>query len=117
MLHLRAMLDNCGGEFANLQELNKNEQNLVAGAKSKMEVVADLTEANAMSNAWTLLWHEDQPGERTDQGPEAAEQGVKKAEQDANRMYRERLKNADIGESLNRIMSEVQGLNGVVEEI
>jgi len=42
---------------------------------------------------------------------------LKQAEQDANRMYRERLKNADIGESLNRIISQVQGLNGVVEDM
>ncbi|MBK9289713.1 MAG: hypothetical protein IPN38_19130 [Flavobacteriales bacterium] len=32
-------------------------------------------------------------------------------------MYRERLKNADIGESLNRIISQVQGLSGVVEDM
>ncbi len=33
MLHLRAMLDSCGGEFANLQELYESELELIASAK------------------------------------------------------------------------------------
>ena len=57
MLHLRAMLDSCGGEFANLQELNKGELNLVANAKSKLtNAERELAEANAMSNAWNILF-------------------------------------------------------------
>ena len=119
MLHLRAMLDSCGGEFANLQELNKNEQFLVENAKNKLKSAEQvLAEANAMSSAWNILFgmKNSRVAKRTKELA-AAEQGVKKAEQDANRMYRERLKNADIGESLNRIISQVQGLNRVVEEM
>ena len=33
MLHLRSMLDSCGGEFAKLQELNDSETKLVENAK------------------------------------------------------------------------------------
>ncbi len=119
MLHLRAMLDSCGGEFANLQELNKNEQFLVENAKNKLKAAEqELAEANAMSSAWNILFgmKNSRVANRT-KDLAAAEQGVKKAEQDANRMYRERLKNADIGDSLNRIISQVQGLNRVVEEM
>lgn len=118
MLHLRAMLDSCGGEFANLQELNKGELNLAANSKTKLSnAERELAEANAMSNAWNILF--GMKTSRVNQRTKdlAAVQGVKQAEQDANRMYRERLKNADIGESLNRIISQVQGLNGVVEEM
>ncbi|MGB1037872.1 MAG: hypothetical protein ACPGYY_04435, partial [Bacteroidia bacterium] len=41
--------------------------------------------------------------------------GLKAAEVEANKRYRDRLKNADIGESLNRIISQVQGMVGIVE--
>ncbi|MCC6911927.1 MAG: hypothetical protein IT224_07870, partial [Flavobacteriales bacterium] len=119
MLHLRAMLDSCGGEFANLQELDESELKLVASAKSKLEAAGrDLTDANGMSNAWNILFgYKNSKVNRLTNELAASEQGVKQAEQDANRSYRERLKNADIGDSLNRIISQVQGLSGVVEEM
>ncbi|HQW39604.1 MAG TPA: hypothetical protein PK149_00440 [Flavobacteriales bacterium] len=119
MLHLRAMLDSCGGEFANLQELNKGEQGLVSGAKAKLQgAETELEEAKAMGDAWNILFgYKNSKVRSTTKQLDAAEQDLKQAEQDANRMYRERLKNADIGESLNRIISQVQGLNGVVEDM
>jgi len=119
MLHLRAMLDSCGGEFANLQELNKAELNLVSGAKGRLKAAqSDLDDANAMGDGWNILFgYKNSKVKSATKGLEATELGLKKAEQDANRMYRERLKNADIGESLNRIISQVQGLNGVVEDM
>lgn len=119
MLHLRAMLDSCGGEFANLQELNKNELDLVSGGKSKLKSAeTDLEEAKAMGDGWNILFgYKNSKVRNATKQLEAAAQGLKQAEQDANRMYRERLKNADIGESLNRIISQVQGLSGVVEEM
>jgi len=119
MLHLRAMLDSCGGEFANLQELNKNELDLVSGGKAKLKgAESDLEEAKAMGDGWNILFgYKNSKVRNATKQLEAAAQGLKQAEQDANRMYRERLKNADIGESLNRIISQVQGLSGVVEDM
>lgn len=119
MLHLRAMLDSCGGEFANLQELSQGEMDLIAKAKLDREMaVAQLASANGMSNAWNILFgYKNSKVKKTTQELAASEQAAKQAEIDANRSYRDRLKNADIGESLNRIISQVQGMNGIVEEM
>lgn len=90
MLHLRAMLDSCGGEFANLQELSKQELALIEKAKLGREMaVAELASANGMSNAWNLLFgYKNSKVKRTTQELAAAEQAAKQAEIDANRSYR-----------------------------
>lgn len=117
MLHLRAMLDSCGGEFATLQELNPDEQALIDRAKKMLEEkTTDLKDAEAMSSAWNILFgFKNRKVSTLSKEKVEAAAGVKNAEQEANRRYRDRLKNADIGDSLNRIISQVQGMVGIVE--
>lgn len=119
MLHLRAMLDSCGGEFAKLQELNPEEELLIENAKTALaKAQTDLKDAEAMSNAWNILF--GLKNRRVTSGKEKqtqAEATVKQSEEEANRRYRERLKNADIDSSLNRIISQVQGMVGIVEDM
>lgn len=117
MLHLRGMLDNCGGEFAKLQELNKAEQGVISKAqKALKDAEYDAQSAEKMSNAWNILFgYKNRKVARTKSELVESQQGLKKAEQDANRSYRERLKNADIGDSLDRIISQVQGMVGIIE--
>ncbi|MFT7592570.1 MAG: hypothetical protein ACI9UJ_002509, partial [bacterium] len=57
MLHLRSMLDSCGGEFSKLQELNASEQKLVENAtKAREEAEFEAKTATNMSNAWNILF-------------------------------------------------------------
>ncbi len=119
MLHLRAMLDSCGGEFAKLQELNPEEEQLIENAKTALaKAETDLKDAEGMSNAWNILF--GLKNRRVASGKDKhaqAEATVKQSEEEANRRYRERLKNADIDSSLNRIISQVQGMVGIVEDM
>lgn len=119
MLHLRSMLDSCGGEFANLQELDDREQKLVDDAtKAREEAEKAAEKADEMSGAWNILFGLKNRKQRATK-EEVAEkiEELKSAEKRAQRLYRERLKNADIGENLNRIISQVQGMVGVVETL
>ncbi|MGB0850006.1 MAG: hypothetical protein ACPGTP_02060 [Bacteroidia bacterium] len=117
MLHLRSMLDSCGGEFSKLQELNDSELKLVAKAKEKREEAEfEAKTAENMSGAWNLLFgYKNRKVKSTKEELEMRIKGLKAAEVEANKRYRDRLKNADIGESLNRIISQVQGMVGIVE--
>lgn len=117
MLHLRSMLDSCGGEFANLQELNDREQKLVDDATKEREAAEKAAEdADEMSGAWNILFGlKNRKQKATKEEVAAKIEELKAAEQQAQRLYRERLKNADIGENLNRIISQVQGMVGIVE--
>jgi hypothetical protein len=119
MLHLRGMLDSCGGEFAKLQELNQAEINMIDKARSAMnraEVEAE--DAKKMSNAWNILFgYKNRKVSRTETELEESRAQFKNAEIEANKSYRDRLKNADIGDSLNRIISQVQGMVGIIEEM
>ncbi|PCJ66028.1 MAG: hypothetical protein COA58_08105 [Bacteroidetes bacterium] len=117
MLHLRSMLDSCGGEFAKLQELNDSELKLVANATKKREDAEfEAKTAENMSSAWNLLFgYKNRKVKSTKAELESRIKGLKNAEVEANKRYRDRLKNADIGESLNRIISQVQGMVGIVE--
>lgn len=117
MLHLRSMLDSCGGEFSKLQELNDSELKLVANAKAKREEAEfEAKTAENMSGAWNLLFgYKNRKVKSTKEELEMRIKGLKAAEVEANKRYRDRLKNADIGESLNRIISQVQGMVGIVE--
>jgi len=119
MLHLRAMLDNCGGEFATLQELNEQEQALIDRAKKLLdEKTQDLADAERMSGAWNILFgYKNRKVNTLTKEKSDAITGLKNSEQEANRRYRDRLKNADIGESLNRIISQVQGMVQIVESM
>ncbi|MCB0755717.1 MAG: hypothetical protein KDB98_09005, partial [Flavobacteriales bacterium] len=57
MLHLRGMLDSCGGEFSKLQELNAEELAWIEQAKKKLsEAENDLAGAKGMNNAWNILF-------------------------------------------------------------
>ena len=119
MLHLRSMLDSCGGEFAKLQELNPAEQKVVAEAKKKLaEAEESLKDAKGMSNAWNILFgykNSKVKNTKADREREIAE--LKQAELDANKSYRDRLRNADLEESLQRIISQVQGMTGIIEDM
>ncbi|MCB0734939.1 MAG: hypothetical protein KDC76_10170, partial [Bacteroidetes bacterium] len=119
MLHLRSMLDSCGGEFAKLQELNDSEQKLVQDAtKARQRAEVEAEDAEKMSNAWNLLFgYKNRKVRSTKAELEARVEALKAAEAEANKRYRDRLKNADIGESLNRIISQVQGMVGIVESM
>ena len=119
MLHLRTMLDSCGGEFAKLQELNENEQKLIENAKKALtQSEYDLKDAENMSNAWNILFgYKNNKVKDMRAALEQATQGVKASEEEANKRYRDRLKNADIKESLDRIISQVSGMVQVIEEM
>jgi hypothetical protein len=119
MLHLRSMLDSCGGEFSKLQELNASEQKLVELAtKAREDAEFESKTAENMSNAWNILFGYKNSKVRKTKAELARKiTGLKEAEEEAQRLYRDRLKNADIGESLNRIISQVQGMIGIVENM
>ncbi len=119
MLHLRSMLDSCGGEFAKLQELNKVEAKLVTDAtKARQRAEVEAEDAEQMSNAWNIFFgYKNRKVKRTKKEVTEMIEALKAAEAEANKRYRDRLKNADIGESLNRIISQVQGMVGIVEEM
>ena len=71
-----------------------------------------------MSDAWNILFgYKNRKVKNTKAELEEMVQALKAAEEEANRRYRDRLKNADIGESLNRIISQVQGMVGIVEDM
>lgn len=119
MLHLRSMLDSCGGEFAKLQELNPEELKIVAEAKKKLaEAEDDLKDAEGMSNAWNILFgYKNSKIKNTKTEVTETITGLKDAETEANKSYRSRLRNADMEESLHRIISQVQGMTGIIEEM
>ncbi len=119
MLHLRAMLDNCGGEFERLQELNPQEEAVIQNAKTKLEKTkGDLGNAQTMSDAWNFLFGmKNRRIKNLTAKLAASETGVKTAEAEANKSYRQRLREADMKDSLNRIISQVQGMIGVIESM
>ncbi len=119
MLHLRGMLDSCGGEFSKLQELNPEELAWVAEAKKKLaDSEVDLSEAKSMSNAWNILFgYKNSKITKQEKELAQSETNLKDTEAKANKSYRDRLKNADIGESLNRVISQVQGMVGIIEDL
>ncbi len=117
MLHLRSMLDNAGGEFSKLQELNEDELKLVAKAKEELsDAESALRKAEGMSNAWNILFgYKNSRVKSTKAELEKEIAELKEAEVDANKSYRNRLRNADMEESLQRIISQVQGMTGIIE--
>ena len=119
MLHLRAMLDNCGGEFAKLQELNPEEHKWVEEAKAELaKAETSLKNAESMSNAWNILF--GLKNSRVNGAKKDIEEGkveLKEAEAKANKSYRDRLRNADLKESLHRIISQVQGMTAIIEDM
>lgn len=117
MLHLRAMLDSCGGEFSKLEELNPQEQAIIDNAiRTLEELQGELKDAKEMSNAWNILFGmKNRKVRRLTDETATAETGVENAKQQANKMYRDRLKNADLKDSLNRIISQVKGMIVIIE--
>lgn len=119
MLHLRAMLDNAGGEFQKLQELNPEEQKWVENAKKDLAKAEEaLKDAQGMSNAWNILFgYKNSKVNSSKKELTEAEQGVKDTEAKANKSYRDRLRNADLKESLDRIINQVQGMTSIIEDM
>jgi hypothetical protein len=119
MLHLRSMLDNAGGEFSKLQELNEEELKIVENAKTELaDAEKALKDAEGMSNAWNILFgYKNSKVKNTKADLEREVEELKQAELDANKSYRNRLRNADLEESLQRIISQVQGMTGIIEEM
>ncbi len=119
MLHLRSMLDNAGGEFSKLQELNKDELEIIAKAKRELKRAEDsFSDAEGMSNSWNILFgYKNSKVKSTKAEMEKEIQELKQAEADANKSYRNRLRNADLKESLQRIISQVQGMTGIIEDM
>lgn len=117
MLHLRAMLDSAGGEFAKLQELNPGEQAVVDNAKSAYAKAERLlANANNMPNIANLLFGmKNRRISRFTKELKQSTEAIKTAEEQANKMYRDRIKNADIQDSLNRIISQVSGMVNIIE--
>lgn len=119
MLHLRAMLDNAGGEFQKLQELNPEEQKWVENAKKDLAKAEEaLKDAEGMSNAWNILFgYKNSKVNSSKKELTEAEQGLKDTEAKANKSYRDRLRNADLKESLDRIINQVQGMTSIIEDM
>ena len=119
MLHLRSMLDGAGGEFSKLQELNEEEMKLVEKAKAELsDAESALRKAEGMSNAWNILFgYKNSRVKSTKAEIEKEIEELKVAEADANKSYRNRLRNADMEESLQRIISQVQGMTGIIEDM
>ncbi|MBI1286239.1 MAG: hypothetical protein GC178_01560 [Flavobacteriales bacterium] len=119
MLHLRGMLDSCGGEFSKLQELNPEELGWIEQAKKKLaDAENELAGAKGMSNAWNILFgYKNSQISKKEQELTQSQTNLKDTEARANKSYRDRLKNADIGESLNRVISQVQGMVGIIEDM
>ena len=117
MLHLRAMLDNCGGEFAMLQELNSSEQDLIDSAQRKLDKeTRELSDAESMAGFWNVLFGmKNRRISKNKKELADAQSKLKEAELEANKRYRDRLRNADIKESLDRIISQVQGMIRIIE--
>jgi hypothetical protein len=117
MLHLRSMLDNAGGEFSKLQELNDDELKLVEKAKAELsDAESALRRAEGMSNAWNILFgYKNSKVKNTKAEIQKEISELKTAEADANKSYRDRLRNADMEDSLQRIISQVQGMVGIIE--
>lgn len=117
MLHLRAMLDSCGGEFAQLQELNENEQAIVDRAKAAYaKAEKALEKAEDLPDLANLLFGmKNRRIRKTTAEVEEALTEIRQAEEEANKMYRDRLKSADIGDSLDRIIRQVTGMVGIIE--
>ena len=94
MLHLRSMLDSCGGEFSKLQELNASEQKLVENAtKAREDAEFEAKTAENMSNAWNILFgYKNSKVRKTKAELMNKIAGLKAAEEEAQRRYRERLK-------------------------
>ena len=117
MLHLRAMLDSCGGEFAKLQELDPSEQAIVDRAKAAHTKAEQMLEkAEGLPDLANLLFGmKNRRIKRYSKDVQEAVAEIKEAEEEANRMYRDRLKNADIKDSLDRIISQVTGMVSIIE--
>lgn len=117
MLHLRAMLDSCGGEFAQLQELNDAEQKVVDRAKNAFaDAEKALARAKDMPDLANLLFGmKNRRVRKMSKEVEEALAEIKVSEEEANKMYRDRLKNADIKDSLHRIISQVSGMVRIIE--
>jgi chromosome segregation ATPase len=117
MLHLRAMLDSCGGEFAQLQELNDDEEAVVNRANAAYAKAEQaLSKAQGMPDLANLLFGmKNRRIKKSTKEVDEALTEIKEAEEAANRMYRDRLKNADIKDSLDRIISQVTGMVGIIE--
>jgi chromosome segregation ATPase len=117
MLHLRAMLDSCGGEFSKLQELNPEEQAIVDRAKKAYEKAERmLQKAEDMPDLANLLFGmKNRRIKKYSKEVEEMQAEIQEAEEEANRMYRDRLKNADLDDSLNRIISQVTGMVNIIE--
>lgn len=117
MLHLRAMLDSAGGEFQQLQELNETELALIEKANNSLtKAENDLKEANAMSNGWNILFgYKRRKIANSQTDLNNAKENLKLAKEEANKLYRNRLRNADIEESLDRIIRQVTGMIGIIE--
>ncbi len=119
MLHLRSMLDSCGGEFEQLQELNGDELKLIEKSKQRLKD-AEMEKINAqnMPNIANLLFGmKNRKVKKSMQAYDQAETGIKQTEEEANRLYRARLQNADIKDSLNRIISQVSGMTNIIENM
>lgn len=119
MLHLRAMLDNAGGEFQKLQELNPEEQKWVDEAKKTLaKAEISLEEAEEMSNAWNILFGmKNSKVKNAKKEIKESTQGIKDAETKANKAYRDRLRNADLKDSLDRIIHQVTGMTRIIEDM
>ncbi|MBI1193547.1 MAG: hypothetical protein GC205_10275 [Bacteroidetes bacterium] len=117
MLHLRAMLDSCGGEFAQLQELNDQEEAIVERAKAAFtNAEKALAKAKGMPDLANLLFGlKNRRVKRMSKEVEEALTEIKTSTEEANKMYRDRLKNADIKDSLHRIISQVSGMVKIIE--
>ena len=117
MLHLRAMLDSCGGEFAQLQELNDSEQKVVDRAQAAYaHAEKALEKAKDMPDLANLLFGlKNRRVKKMSKEVEESLAEIKTSEEEANKMYRDRLKNADIRDSLNRIISQVSGMVKIIE--
>lgn len=119
MLHLRSMLDSCGGQFEQLQELDDTELKLIEDAKRMLAVTEnELIETKGMSDAWNILFgYKKNKVKGVEEKLSQASQSVKTSEEEANKRYRDRLKNADIKESLDRIISQVSGMVEIIEDM
>ncbi len=118
MIGLREMLDGFGGGFAKLQELNEDETGMIDEAKEQLaDFESKLNAAKGMPGIANVLFGmKNRRTKKFSEKVEEAQANIKEVEQKAERMYRERLRDATIEESLNRIISQVSGMIDMINE-
>jgi len=102
---LNAILEEMGSEYANLQQLNAEEESLITAAKS---VLAACEKEQAEADEKWLAFRREAAKKTAEEKIKEAEKLVKDAEQEAHRRARQRLLQFDMEQSLQDFMYKVE---------